>query len=268
MYLTVILSLMSGFLPHAIAQNASFNGTVLTLSEVTVDSLTYNVTLQINGSNPNQVVLTAAEIVDNPVLTTPATYSAGTLVVPSVDVFGTLYWGRFNLVDDDPVTFELAVAELDDEDDDNDGIPDDQDSNPYFADTSTDPLNINGSWLLIFTVTAVDGLACFGEEGSKRQEFVDFFYDDLLGNYRVTGDVEYGDIAIIGNELRYYGEFEEDDGLTKSTIVLTVNSAGSAMPTLSGLETWQWGTVNSNDEFILQCDNGRSNVEVFFQAPL
>ncbi len=136
-FILMSLLLLSGWTS---AQQASYSNSVLTLPAVLVQGVVYRVELQsLEQSVPAQFeVISATEA-----LATTAELSAflqaGVLTVMSVRVGAQSYWAQLGVVSLEPVIFRLLSGEIDDEDDDNDGLIDVLDEFPWTPDLCTSP---------------------------------------------------------------------------------------------------------------------------------
>lgn len=122
------------------AQQSRFSDNLVHLPSVWAGGMVYQVELRLmEGTRPFLFELVDAQLAD---LLTDADgiFEDDVLTIISVDVGGIPHWARLSLVSPDPVVFKLLSGGVDDEDDDNDGLEDAVDENPYTAEFCNHPL--------------------------------------------------------------------------------------------------------------------------------
>ena len=181
----------------------------------------------------------------NPTLQNPAGFVNGNLVVPRIKVGDAYFWVMLQAWDMDPPSYEVIDYGEDDEDDDNDGIPDAEDSDPWRASSDSDPLGIVGSWTL------------------RRELYVDSYYTDLSDTpcswfptltyqeIEVTFDVNDGKYSFgsdgqsvkveypLYEEPGYYGfsaSYPSAGGYIDTSFRLLIDSP----QLITGVEYWDW----------------------------
>lgn len=97
------------------AQEATLNGDIIAIPVLEAGDSYYSVELTIvTGVSTIDLALTAATELENPNSEGASTFDLSTfeLCVPSIEVDGDYYWGRFLLVSEAPVIFRFTGAEL------------------------------------------------------------------------------------------------------------------------------------------------------------
>lgn len=116
------------------SDTATLSGTSLHIPALVVGEQYYSVTLTLDtaAATPTLLVAGVEELttIDS---NAPSTFIDNILTIPSVMVDGVDYWARFQLGESDSSRLVLLSADLNDSDDDNDGVADTDDSSPYNA---------------------------------------------------------------------------------------------------------------------------------------
>jgi len=226
-------------------------GATLILPVVEAIGTAYYVELVIEpGTEPPIIVITQAQQLQEWDSTNASFFEDGILTIVNVAFGGARWWGKFQLIEEDPFRFLLLAADIDDDDDDNDGIPDSADDQAYIpADADLDPAGIGGSWSLTFEIVTpaieLQGTACeFDPRISNKDATFDYEY--FTDSYTITTELFSLPLSVVGSSLAYSGAYNEEGGLTDSTVTMTLQTENS----LSGSETWTWtaaGSVSCTD---------------------
>ena len=229
------------------AQTAQIEGNKLLIPVATIDSKEYSLELTIQpATNPPELILTAAVELENADTTNASFYESGLLTVPSAQVGSKNYWGLFSLITLKPVTLALVNANIDDEDDDNDGLNDDVDPFQYDKGDENDPLGLAGIWDVDFRVmteiTPLTGTDCEGDPIMSSEAFelscnadTGKYQTEPIGQFEPLFNLN-GNITINNETFSYVGNRSEDGGITFSDVLLEIIS-----PThMEGIETWTW----------------------------
>lgn len=104
--------------------------------------------------------------------------------------------------------------------------------------TQPGPIDISGTWTFLIDVTEATG-ACDGEEGDRVDP--DTVTIAQEGNVLTVTGLNGEDPAwvgeILGNDVIFNGERNEDSGRTIASFIMTVDDAATVM---SGIEEWTW----------------------------
>ncbi len=106
--LATLLLLLGLTSKQALAADASLDGTVLSIPEVSVDGASYRIDLSlIADSDPIELALSLAEATTVSGGDSVASFADNVLYVPRLNFAGTVYWLELNLASMDPVRFQL-----------------------------------------------------------------------------------------------------------------------------------------------------------------
>ena len=104
--------------------------------------------------------------------------------------------------------------------------------------TQPGPIDISGTWTFLIDVAEATG-ACDGEEGDRVDP--DTVTIAQEGNVLTVTGLNGEDPAwvgeILGNDVIFNGERNEDSGRTIASFIMTVDDAATVM---SGIEEWTW----------------------------
>lgn len=180
-----------------------------------------------------------------PTLLNPARFVDYGLIVPRIKVGNAYFWVVFQVWDMESPNYLVIDYGEDDEDDDNDGIPDAEDSDPWRASTESDPLGIVGSWTL------------------RRELYVDWFYSDLSDtpcawfptltyqDIEIAFDVTDGKYSFGSGGLSVKVEYPLYEGMSYHGFSTTYPNNGGYTDTffrlsvhspqlITGVEYWDW----------------------------
>ncbi|MEQ8406947.1 MAG: hypothetical protein RKH07_01555 [Gammaproteobacteria bacterium] len=122
------------------AQQSRYSNNLVHLPRVWADGMVYQVDLKLmEDTRPLHFELVTAQLTG--LLTgADSIFADNVLTITSMDVEGIPHWAKLSLVSPDPVVFELLSGGVDDEDDDNDGLDDYFDENPWTPEPCNHPL--------------------------------------------------------------------------------------------------------------------------------
>jgi len=176
----------------------------------------------------------------------PAIWIDNLFLVPRLEIDGAYYWVKFQYVDawtGFGTLFKVVDYGEDDLDDDNDGIPDEIDPDPWRASSESDPEAIVGHWLLRRELfgsqwwSNLEGTPC---AHLPPVTFIDIeiAYDASEGRYLIgSGGVYLQQTEPSPSKALYLQiTLPGVDGYLETTLDLDINSP----QLITGSERWSW----------------------------
>ena len=186
------------------------NGDILTMPVVAVLDLAFRIDFQIViGSEFVDLVLVDFEQLEGVDTSGAPSFFDNVINMPALDIDGDSFWGEFLLVSDDPITFRMTAANVNDA-----------------GESGTE-----GRWRITEVVDASD---------CGEGEVTDIYNIDVLivgDQLSVRSPYETFDALLIDNVLEWSGSYPFDDGT--ETILFNITFSENR-DSLTGTSEWSW----------------------------